>query len=248
MKIMAESMPADPRSRTGPRLKYLGFSVLAVGLLSICLLIGGAVFLATRIVPVITPLYGGVPHISGTVVDAATGQPVQEMDVCLVARARGLNGIRVGRSEVTQSDASGKFSFAPSVQRGWGFAGYEIGITDPAAQLSFSCGKFPDVLTNPGFVQGSTLPFGDDRKRFYFPVAIIQGLLNDPNDHTQYGPMLQKFTNPGSIRIALIPLFENESACEAIQDPTNAAFCRWLNSSGDAAILRKRRRPSPNNR
>jgi hypothetical protein len=170
------------------------------------------------------------------------------MDLCLIARTRGLNGASVDRSEVKQSDASGKFSFATSVQKGWGFLGYEIGITDPAAQLSLSCGRYLDVLTDPGFVQGSTLPFSDDRKRFYFPVAIVEGLPNDANDHTQYGPMLQKFTDHGNIRIALIPLLQNDSECVAIQDKTNAAFCRWLNSSGDAALLRERRRPSPNNR
>jgi hypothetical protein len=246
---MAELMPAAPRSSTRP-LKYLTFSALAVGLLSICLLIGSAVLLATKIAPVIAPWFGGVPQISGTVVDAVTSQPVSGMDVCLVALARQFTVSQVGidRSEVTQSDASGKFSFAPSVQKGLGARGYEIGITDPAAHLSLSCGKYRDLLTNPGFVLGSTLPFGDDREQFYFPVALVERLPGDPNDQTTYGPMLQKFTNPGNIRIALIPLLQNESECEAIQDQTNAGYCRWLSSSGDAALLRKRRRPLPNHR
>jgi hypothetical protein len=224
--------------------------MLAVGLLSICLLIGSAVLLVTKIAPVIAPWFGGVPQIHGTLVDAVTGRPVSEMDVCLVALARQITAGQVGidRSEVTQSDASGKFSFAPSVQKSLGARGYEIGITDPAAQLSLSCGKYRDLLTNPGFVGGSTLPFGDDRERFYFPVVIVQRSSDNTSDPTQYGPMLQKFTDPANIRIALIPLLQNDGECEAIHDPTDAGYCRWLNSSGDAALLRKRRRPSPNRR
>lgn len=243
---MAESMPAPPQSKMAPWLKYFGFFMLAVGFVSICLLIGSFAFLAAKIVPVIAPMFGGVPQLSGTLTDAITGQPVAGMDVCLIARSRGIGGLDVERSEVKQSDATGKFSFEPSKQKGFGAAGYEIGITDPAAQLSFSCGMYRDLLTNPGFVQGSTLPFSHERKVFYFPVAMIEGLPNDPNDHTQYGPMFQKFTNPANIQIALIPLLPDDSGCDAIQDQTHVGFCRWLNNSGDAAILRKKIRESPN--
>jgi hypothetical protein len=60
--------------------------------------------------------------------------------------------------------------------------------------------------------------------------------------------MLQKFTDPQDIRIALTPLLKNESECEPMHDQTNAGFCRWLNSSGDAVLLGKRRQPLPKNR
>jgi hypothetical protein len=51
----------------------------------------------------------------------------------------------------------------------------------------------------------------------------------DPNDQTHYGPMLQKFTDPRNIRIALIPLLKDKSECEPIRDQTNAGYCRWMN-------------------
>jgi hypothetical protein len=170
------------------------------------------------------------------------------MDVCLVARARDFNGVGVDRSEVTHSDASGNFSFAPSVQKGFGARGYQIGITDPSAQLSLTCGKYRDLLTNPGFMGGQAFPSSENRHYFYFPVVIIEGLPRDPNDQTQYGPMLQKFTDPANIKIALIPLLKNDGECDVIRDQTNAGYCRWLNSSGDAALLRKRTKPSSNAR
>lgn len=220
--------------------------MLAVGFLSMCLLIGSVILLALKVYPLIAPWFGGVPKISGTLVDAVTGQSVPGMDVCLVALARGLNGVGVDRSEVTQSDASGKFSFAPSVQKGFGAWGYQIGITDPAAQLNLTCGKYRDLLTNGGLMGGQGFPSSEDRRYFYFPVVIIQGPPNDPNDQTQYGPMLQKFTDPANIKIALIPLLQNDGECDVIRDHTNAGYCRWLNSSGDAARLRKQRKPLPN--
>jgi len=41
--------------------------------------------------------------------------------------------------------------------------------------------------------------------------------------------MLQKFTDPRNIRIALIPLLKDKSECEPIRDQTNAGYCRWMN-------------------
>src|ERR1700685_191828 len=149
-EIMAELTPSPPRSDTKPWLNYVGRSMLAFVLLSMCLLTASVIILALKIAPLIAPWFGGVPKISGTLVDAVTGQSVPGMDVCLVGLARDSTGVGVDRSEVTHSDASGKFSFAPSVQKGFGARGYQIGITDPAAQLSFTCGKYRDLLTNPG--------------------------------------------------------------------------------------------------
>lgn len=244
-EIMAELMPAAPPSKTRPWLKYLGFSVLAAGVLSICLYIGFEVFLATNLAaPLIAPWFGGVPQISGTVVDAVTGQPVPGMDVCLVARAKGMNSIYVDRSEVTQSDASGKFSFAPSRQGGAGAAGYEIGIADPAAHVDLSCGKYREEAP---YLSQQELPSRDEGKRFYFPMVAVQGLPTPLNDQVTYGWITEKFPDPGNIRIALIPLLQNERECAVIQDQVNASLCRYLNRSYDDALLRKRR-PSLNNR
>jgi hypothetical protein len=240
---MAELIPAAPRRR--PWL-YLGLSVSVVGLLSICWYVGSEIFLFTKLAaPLITPFFGGVPQIAGTVVDAVTGRPIQGMGVCLVARAKWMNSIYVDRSDMTQSDASGKFSFAPSRQGGAGAAGYEIGIADPAAQVDLSCGKYREEAP---YLNQQELPSRDDGKHFYFPMVAVQGLSSPLNDQVTYGWITEKFPDPGNIRIALIPLLQNESECAVIQDPTDASFCRYLNRSYDDALLRRRRRPTPNNR
>jgi hypothetical protein len=75
---MAEFMPSPPPSGTKPWLKYVGRSMLALGLLSICLLTGSVIILALKIAPLIAPWFGGVPKISGTLVDALTGQSTLE--------------------------------------------------------------------------------------------------------------------------------------------------------------------------
>ena len=241
---MAELTPAAPRRR--PWLKYLGLSLLVGGLLSICWYGGSEISLFTKLAaPLIAPWFGGVPQISATVVDAITGQPVPGMDVCLVARAKGMNSIYVDRSEMTQSDASGRFSFAPSRQGGAGAAGYEIGIVDPAARVDPSCGKYREQAP---YLSQQELPSRDDGKHFYFPVVAVQGLPTPLSDQVTYGWITEKFPDPGNIRIALIPLLQNESECAVIQDQADASFCRYLNRSYDDALLHKRRRPSPNNR
>jgi hypothetical protein len=241
---MAELIPAAPRRR--PWLNYLGLSVLVMGLLSICWYVGSEIILLTQLAaPLITPFFGGVPRISGIAVDAVTGRPIRGMDVCLVARAKWMNSIYVDRSEMTQSDASGKFSFAPSRQGGVGAAGYEIGIADPAAHVDLSCGKYQEEAP---YLSQQELPSRDDGKHFYFPMVAVQGLPTPLYDQVTYGWITEKFPDPGNIRIALIPLLQNESKCAVIQDQTNASLCRYLNLSYDDALLRKRRRPSPNNR
>lgn len=242
-ECMAELIPAAPRRR--PWLKYLGLSVLVMGLLSICWYFGSEILLFTELAaPLITPFFEGVPRISGTVVDAVTGEPIPGIDVCLVARAKGMS-IYVDRSEMKQSDASGKFSFAPSRQGGVAAAGYEIGIADPAAHVDLSCGKY---LEEAPYLNQQELPSRDDGKHFYFPMVAVQGRPTPLNDQVTYAWITEKFPEPGNIRIALIPLLQNESQCAVIQDQTNASFCRYLNRSYDEAILRKRRQPSPINR
>jgi hypothetical protein len=242
---MAELIPpAAPQRR--PWLKCLGLSVLVLGLLSIGWYVGSEVFLFTKLAaPLITPFFGGVPRISGTVVDAVTGRPIRGMDVCLVARAEWMNSIYVDRSEMTQSDVSGKFSFAPSRQGGVGAAGYEIGVADPAARVDLSCGKYREEAP---YLNQQELPSRDEGKHFYFPMVAVQGLPTPLNDQVTYGWIIEKFPDPGNIRIALVPLLQNENECALIQDQANASFCRYLNRSYDEALLRKRRRPSSNSR
>jgi hypothetical protein len=241
---MGESMPSATRSKTRPQLKYLLITVLAVGILSIGLLVGVAVYMTSSLAaPIVAPWFGGVPQISGIVVDAVTGQRVPGMDVCLVGRAKGLNGIAVDRSEMTHSDAGGRFSFAPSRQGGFGAAGYDLAIAEPGAQLSLSCGR-----TSYAYVNQQELPSNADGKRVYFPLTAVAGVPEPLNDQITYASIIEKFTDSGNIRIALIPLLQNENECAAIQDQINASFCRYLNRSYADAHPRERKRSLSNNR
>lgn len=235
-------MPTAARLRA-PWWKYVVISLAAIGALLIVAAVVTLYAFAKLTGPIIAPLFGGVPQISGKIVDAITDQPVAGMDVCLVALARGVNGAEVDRSETTQTDASGKFSFASSAQRGFGFAGYQIAITDPAAQMSQFCGKTRDVLTSPYFFSQELLA-ASHRTTLYFPVALVERRNNDPSDQTTYGPMLQKFADPANIRVELIPLLPDSNACDAIHDPTQAEFCRKMNDTGEADFIRKYR-PAP---
>lgn len=242
---MPDPMPPAPRSKTRPQLKYLFLSGLAVAVLSTGLLVFYAVYMTTTLAaPIVAPWFGRVPQLSGTVVDAVTGQPLSEMNVCLIAMSRGIGGTDFDRAEVTQTDASGRFSFPPSTQKGFGFAGYEMEIADPAAEIGLSCGKNRDLLANSTLLQRVPLPSGEYRKPFYFPVIIMGGNANDPQDLTVYGPLLQKFTDPANIRVALIPLFPDDGQCDTIKNATNAKYCRWLNDTGEATDMRKLERPS----
>jgi hypothetical protein len=236
------SMPAVPQPTERPWRKYLGFSLLAVGLLSVFVLFGLAVYLAAMIAPAVTPFFAGVPRISGTVVDAVTGQPVPGMDVCLVARAQGMGHLDVDRSEMTHTDPSGKFSFAPSRQKGFGASGYELAFADPAAEMSLYCGKYLDLSP---YLSQLDLPSSNDSKRLFFPTVAVEGVPQPLNDQITYASLVAKFTDPANIRIALVPLLQDENECAPIQDPINASFCRYLNRSY-ADAHRKRKTPSPN--
>jgi len=239
---MPDPMPPVQQLTGRPWPKYLGVSLLAGGLLSVLILFGLAVYLAAIIVPIVAPWFGGVPRINGTVVDAVTGQPVPGMDVCLVARAKGMTGVNVDRSEMTQTDSSGKFSFAPSRQKGFGAAGYELGFAGPAVQMSLYCGK---QITLIPYLNQRELPLSSGCKRAYFPIVAFEGIAHPLNDQITYASITEEFTDPAKIRIALIPVLRDEGDCAAIQDSITTSFCRYLNRSY-ADAHRKRNLLSPN--
>jgi hypothetical protein len=234
---MVGLMPSVPRSKTSLRLKCFVISALAAGILCVGVAVGIAVHMGTSLAaPIVGPWFGGVPQISGTVVDAVTGRPVPGMEVCLIARAKGMNGIRVDRSEMMQTDASGRFSFAPTRQTGFGAAGYELAIGEPDSQLSLSCSRGLYAYVNQ-----LDLPSRADGKPVYFPVSAVQGVPQPLNDQATYATVINKFTDPGNIGIALIPLLQNDSECAAIPDQINASFCRYLNRSYANVHSRERR-------
>jgi hypothetical protein len=216
----------------------------------------------------LSPFHVGTPRISGTVVNALTGRPVPQMDVCLlVTKAvssfdhRGKEA-RVMRSVMTQTDASGKFFFDRwddqlDLLDSW--EGYGIAVTDPAAFWNSVCGK--DV-----YLLAARTPSGDvdvfRREIFfhpdpaapssppYFPVAMVKDPL-DPQPQpygasVSFGPLfefpdatfLRKIDDPSKLKIALVPLLRDEKECRLVQDSELADLCRQMNHSRTADALR----------
>ncbi len=107
----------------------------------------------------LSPFHVGTPRISGTVVNALTGRPVPQMDVCLLVTKLTSSFVRRGkdtkvmRSVMTQTDASGKFSFDRwDYQRDGGedWDGYGIAVTDPIAFWKSECGEDVYLLAARG--------------------------------------------------------------------------------------------------
>jgi hypothetical protein len=222
----------------------------------------------------LSPFHVGTPRISGTVVNALTGAPVPGMDVCLLATkvsssfASRRKETRVMRSAMTQTDASGKFSFDRwDDQRDWmdDWEGYGIAVTDPAALWNRVCGE--DV-----FLLAARSPSGDTdvfrRETFfhdtdaqsappYFPVAMVEDPLNPrPQSYgasISFGPLyefpdatfVRKIDHPGKLNIALVPLLRDERECGLVQDSELADLCRQMNHSRTANELRTTWKLSP---
>lgn len=136
----------SPVRRSRPKWWRLYFLLMMVVFVILWKLAPGGVLASLER---ISPFHIGTPQISGTVVDAVTGRPVPEMDVCLLATYIPLSfGHRrqpeVMRSAVRQTDASGGFVFAPwDDVRDWfdDWGGYGIAVTDPAAGWKDVCGR-----------------------------------------------------------------------------------------------------------
>src|SRR5579863_5497370 len=117
---MAALPPPERRSRTNGWVLYF-LSIVGV----LLLLTVVAFVLLWKLAPAklvtfldrVSPFHIGTPRISGTVVNAVTGKPVPGMDVCLLVTHIPANfdhrpGVEVMRSDMKQTDASGRFSFA----------------------------------------------------------------------------------------------------------------------------------------
>jgi hypothetical protein len=211
------------------------FGWMYLGFLGLRRLIIG--FVALVLIIVALKSVGVVPPISGRLVDAISGKPAAGMDVCLQAYVLDWGTLTVVRSEVTRSDASGKFSFSSSFHDVMGFRnwrGHSFTVTDPNAAMVPTCG---DTII-PAFSifttqlnEGSTWAPINSGKPVYFPVELVQNPY-------PLGPLNQKMKHSWGGDIALIPLLPSAGECQGIRDPSLAPFCREMNNSAVANLMR----------
>jgi len=180
-----------------------------------------------------------VPPISAKVVDAVSGKPLAGMNVCLEVTVRDWGRPVTLRSEETQTDASGRFSFSWSLHthamQAW--QGYSIRITDPKTDLVPHCGPFLNGAYFSSLVYGRPVsPLDEGGRPFYFPVAVV----HEPPQQVSLGfnAVRREMGFPFGGKIALIPLLNNAYECRPIEDSSLAASCRELNGSAAASSLR----------
>ncbi len=187
---------------------------------------------------IIAPLFVGVvPPISGRLVDAISGKPVAGMDVCLQAYVLDWGTHTVVRSEVTRSDVFGNFSFSSSTHNVVGFRnwrGYSFTITDPNAEMVPTC-EYSILAAFSNFSvqinEGRSWAPINSGKPVYFPVELGQ-------NPSPMGPLNQKMKHFWGGEIALIPLLQNARECQGIRDPSLAPFCKEMNNSAVASLMR----------
>jgi hypothetical protein len=208
---------------------YLGVGLLILAIFAFVLVI----------IVIVAPMFVGVvPPISGRLVDAISGKPAAGMDVCLQGYVIDW-GHRdtVVRSEVTRSDAFGNFSFPSSIHEAVGFRhweGYSLTITDPNAEMVPTCGNtiIPAfMIFSTQLDEGRTWAPFNSGKPVYFPVELVQNPY-------PWGPLNQKMKHFWGGEIALIPLLQNAKECLGIRDSSLAPFCREMNNSAVASLLR----------
>jgi hypothetical protein len=231
--------------------------------------------LAMRISVRLSPFHVATPKISGTVVDVVTGRPVPGLDVCLLATLIRPNGMvsratYVMRSAVTQTDASGVFSFARwddqlDLFEHWG--GYGIAVTDPTARGKESCGQDiyllgreaqgGDVFRREIYFQSLPDSAAKSTPPPYFPVALVK----DPYDphplvyglggsygYFPDGTLVRKIGNTSKLTIAVVPLLREIRECQLAHDSDSAEMCRQMNQSLQAYALRTSWRMLPQGR
>jgi hypothetical protein len=203
---------------------YVGLRRLIIGFVALVLII------------VALMSVGGVPPISGKLVDALTGKPVAGMDVCLEAYVIDWGKREVVRSEVTRSDSFGEFYFSYSIHNSGVFrhwAGYALTVTDPNAEMVPTCGAIIPAFSRftTQLNEGRTWAPVNAGKPVYFPVELVQN--PSPLD-----PLNQKMRHFWGGEIALIPLLQNAGECQGIRDSSLAPFCREMNNSAASSLIR----------
>jgi hypothetical protein len=217
----------------------------------------------------LSPYHVGTPRISGTVVDAVTGGPVPGMDVCLLMTyvKASFGGpaysVAVMRSETTQTDASGTFSFArwdnqlDLLDRG---GVYGIAVTDPAARWKQICGRdiyllgtdiqgMPtNVFQREMYFQQQSEPVVKSTPPPYFPVAFVNDVdfpqpapyrTDVSFDYFPHGALVRPISNRRRLKIALVPLLKDGNECRLATNLVFAVLCREMNESLTADDLRK---------
>ena len=267
---MAALLSSERRSKIKLCLPYFPLILGVLFLLVVAVLIlfwklapGNFVTFLDRI----SPFHIGTPRISGTVVNAVTGRPVPEMDVCLLVTHIPANfdhrpGIEVMRSEITHTDASGRFFFARwdgqlDLFEHWD--GYGIAVTDPAARWKELCGQEIYLLGNADIFERETSlqSHADSATKStppYFPVAMVNDLY-DPHPepygthvsfgHFSDGTLVRKIGDPGKLKIALVPLLRDGKDCRLAENSDFVELCRQMNESLTADDLRTSWKISP---
>lgn len=224
------------RPKTKRWWMYIGLGLLIVGLLGCALLFGFIAYVVASIAPMFV---GIVPPISGRIVDAMSGKPVADMNVCLQATVIDWATPEVVRTEVTRTDAFGEFAFSYSIHRTEGFrrwTGYSIRITDPNAEMVPTCGAnlFSAFEMFAGQLDdGRTWAPINIGKPVYFPVELGN---SNPNPKGPPDPKIKHFWRG---QIALIPLLQNAGECQGLRDSSLAPDCREMNNSAAAFFLRR---------
>jgi hypothetical protein len=238
---------------------YLVYALAGLGALVGIVLLAGLIWLSIVVHRLVHPVVE-IPHLSGKVVDAVTGDPLPGMDVCLLETYTAPNvslgtEIKIRRSELAHTDAAGRFSFAASKGQ-WDFLedrdGYGIGVTDPAALWAGNCGRLSDFLGGtilehePNLFANEIWNPKKDGHLPYFPLAVVpnKGFFPRidayfPDPSIPRAVLFRNMGDPGNIKVQLFPLLLDVSKCQLIKDPYLPEQCRQANSSGIADALRK---------
>jgi hypothetical protein len=241
---MTDSTLPTHQSKGRPWWMYLVFAVAAIGVLVAAAFFAGVLGISIALSRLSDRGYVGTPDISGEVVDIVTGERVPGMNVCLLETFKSNgptdgNGPRtdVRRSEVTQTDAAGIFSFAASKARLDFFQSedrYSISITEPVGDLVCGIGGHGRVFQN------GRSESGGHRQRQYFPVAIVDDPSNPPPLPPSLSSLrgtlpgvvfLRKMGDPAHFKVELIPSLQNGSGCQGAHDTSSVELCKQANVS-----------------
>lgn len=171
------------------------------------------------------------PPLSIQVVDAITGKPLRDMDVCMQAVDDGFGSEQALRSELLSTDGNGKVFFWPSVNDvpllgQWD--GYSIQVSDPNSNFNISCG--PHV----GFaLEHFRDELADSRTdgTQYFPVQFGRRAVYP---RQRFGPWTNRRGGGNPPIVHLIPILPNVRACDQIHDSRSREECKQLNTETEA--------------
>ena len=167
------------------------------------------------------------PPLSIQVVDAVTGKPLRNMDVCMQAVDEGLGNKQALRSELLSTDDNGKVFFWPSVNDvpllgHWD--GYSIQVSDHNSNFEISCG--PKAGFELEHFRDELAASRADGTQ-YFPVELVRR----PVDHRQpFLPWTNQRSMTKSNVVDLIPILPDTHACHQIHETDLAEECERLNA------------------